>query len=238
MIINSGMLLNKRLDQYEPYYMTMVNKQSIHHVMKLQNLVYSALPNKDLLVTDTYNELCQGLESGGFIVGVYSLDHELISYRYISLPTSNESNMGFDIHLPHNELHRVAHLETTVVHPHFRGNDLQNLTLQNAYPILTEKSIRHLICTVSPFNIFSLRNILKNGLKIKTLKRKYSHIENNPDGLWRFILHKNIELPKPQVYKKNISLELLNLETASKFLDSGFIGHSLSANCQTLVFSK
>src|SRR5690606_3348903 len=117
---------------------------------------------------DMYHEI----KNGGKIIGVLNSKDRLIAYRYISIPGIRNHNLGLDIGIPHEQLKKVIHLETTVVDPIYRGNGLQDLTLQIASKLVRKEGYRHLLCTVSPYNFYSLYNVMKNGLKIKALKKK------------------------------------------------------------------
>ncbi len=89
----------------------------------------------------------------------------------------------------------MAHLETTVVHPDYRGNSLQSLTLQQAIPMVQDLGYKPPAMHSIPQNIYSLYNIMKNGLRVKA-EEKIRQSEDGSDGLWRFILHRNLK-PRP-----------------------------------------
>ena len=177
------------------------------------------------------------MKSGAKIIGVFNETDNLIAYRYISFPGSDNKSLAYDIDLPKNQMDKVVHLETTVVHPEYRGNALQSITLQYAAAEVKALGYRHLLCTVSPQNMFSLYNIMKNGLKIKALKRKYSSSEN-PDGLWRFILHKDMAI---ESYNKPISSYMSGLENLDEqkgLIDRGYIGFNIFRENRLLNYAK
>ena len=133
---------------------------------------------------------------------------------------------------------KVAHLETTVVHPEYRGNSLQSLTLQQAIPMVKDLGYSHLLCTVSPQNIYSLYNIIKNGLRIKALKKKYGSEKDGKDGLWRFILHRNLEPRAVRKVSQNFGIPIGDLERQSKLIDEGFVGLWLYKESKTLNYVR
>ncbi|MGB3366211.1 MAG: hypothetical protein WBA54_01860, partial [Acidaminobacteraceae bacterium] len=194
---------------YEDYYMKLVLPDELDSVMELQEHVYKNLPNKNVLFCDEYDDIYNDLKGDSKILGVYNSSSKLIAYRYISVPGITGKNLGLDIGLSGDELKHVAHLETTVVHPEYRGNNLQSLTLVNLVPQILELGYNHLICTISPQNPYSLYNIMKNGLSIKALKRKYITKENE-NGLWRFILHMDLN---EVIDLKKVSLKTLELHS-------------------------
>lgn len=97
----------------------------------------------------------------------------------------NPDNLGYDIELPSNELCKVAHMDTVVVHPHFRGYGLQRLLTEKAEKELQKAGYRHLLCTVHPDNLFSRTNMEKVGYRCAKQVLKYG-------GLPRLILWKEI----------------------------------------------
>jgi hypothetical protein len=238
MIMTTGVVKNRQTHKDEAYMISMLKKTDLNQVMSLQELVYNNLPNKDVLATDTMDFIEGCIQDDGFIIGVHNSKNQLISYRMISLPNNRNDNMGIDLKLPQKELSQVAHLETTVVHPNYRGNGLQSKSLQLALPLLESKQIKHVICTVSPFNLFSLTNIMKNGLKIKVLTRKYGQAEDNSDGLWRFILHRDMEALTLAENLKGIRVGLEEFSIQKILLDKGFIGDALSADGRILSYVK
>jgi len=125
-LIDFGKLVSRAEGQKKEkeYQMLMLDDSKLDDVMKLQDLIYSNLRDKDIFATDTKEDYLKDMKQGGFVLGVY-VDNELISYRYVSFPGLTEKNLGLDLGMPPEVLLHSANLETTVVHPDFRGNKLQ-----------------------------------------------------------------------------------------------------------------
>jgi GNAT superfamily N-acetyltransferase len=178
------------------------------------------------------------MKNGAKIIGVFNKTGEIIAYRYIGFPGYSEKNLGNDINMASNELSKVAHLETTVVHPDYRGNSLQSLTLQQALPMIREFGYNHVLCTVSPQNAYSLFNVIKNGLRIKALKKKYGTEEDGKDGMWRYILHKNLEPAVARKTNQLLSIPLADLEHQKKIISEGFVGLWLFKESKILSYVR
>lgn len=239
MILKTGQLKRKG-DQrmtLEPYYMKTIGEAELPDVQHLQQYVYDKLPNKDVLVTDSYDTMVRDLEQGGVIIGVYSGSGELVAYRFVTFPQSVEHNLGADLHLSKSALKRVAHLETTLVHPAYRGNSLQSDTLGAALPIIAQKGYQHILCTVSPLNPYSLYNVMSHGLKIKALKRKYASA-GETDGLWRFILHRDLEARQGHKIEEWFNIGLSELEHQAELIKAGFVGTWLDREASSLQYVK
>ncbi len=237
MILNQGYLIKRHSNtrQVEPYYMRLLKENELKDVMKLQQSVYDALPNKEVLYMDSELGMYEDLKAGAMILGVYNSKDQLISYRYISFPKKVEHNLGNDILLPENQLEYVVHLETTVVSPDYRGNRLQSLTLSKAIDLIKPMGMNHLLCTVSPYNLFSLYNIMSAGLNIKSLKRKYG--DKGDQGIWRFILHKDLR-PEATTFSEDYHLlKLDRIAEQKKLIEMGYIGYNLIKESQMIQYA-
>lgn len=237
MILNQGYLIKRHSNtrQVEPYYMRLIKESELKDVMMLQESVYDALPNKEVLYKDTELGMYEDLRAGAMILGVFNSKDQLISYRYISFPKKVSHNLGHDILLPENQLEYVVHLETTVVSPDYRGNRLQSLTLAKAIDLIKPMGMNHLLCTVSPYNLFSLNNIMSAGLNIKSLKRKYADKESK--GIWRFILHKDLR-PQTTIFSEEYHLlKLDRIVEQKKLIEMGYIGYNLIKESQMIQYA-
>ena len=237
MILNKGNIFKNKSEtmELEDYSMKLITKDRLNEVIELQHLVYEGLTNKDILFMDSYNDMLGDLEQGAKIIGVINSKNEIIAYRYIGFPGIDKRNLGYDIALPEIELNSVVHLETTVVNPIYRGNWLQSLTLQVASALVKKEGYHHLLCTVSPYNFYSLYNVMKNGLKIKALKRKYG--TDTDEGLWRFILHSDLDKPLLNPIDLVIS-KWANLELQKELINDGYVGYEIMKDTRQLNYIK
>ena len=237
MILNQGYIIKRKssIRQVESYTMRLVKATEISAVMDLQHIVYEGLPNKQVLYKDSKIEMLEDLYNGAMIIGVYNSEEKLISYRYISFPGQSSKNLGHDINLETSKLDKVVHLETTLVSPDYRGNRLQSLTLNKAIELIKPLDMNHLICTVSPYNLFSLYNIMSAGLKIKALKRKYESEEQ--DGMWRFILHKDMSKSFSVDQNELKMIRMDKIFEQKKLIEKGYIGYNLIKDSQMIQYS-
>lgn len=240
MLLNKGHVLKNKHEnmQLEEYRMELLGKDRLREVIELQQHVYDKLPNKDVLYMDSYYEMLEDMEAGAKIIGVQNEKNRIIAYRYIAFPGKTKRNLGYDINLSDDEMDKVVHLETTVVDPLYRGNNLQSLTLEAAKKMVKRDGYEHFLCTVSPQNFYSLYNIMKNGLMIKALKKKYGSSETGDEGLWRFILHSDI---KKQSILNPIDLVIskwANLDMQKDLIDMGYVGYELNKDNRMLNYIK
>ena len=238
-LIDFGKLVSRAEGQKKEkeYQMLLLDDSKLDDVMKLQDLIYSSLSDKEIFATDTKEDYLKDMKQGGFVLGVY-VDHELISYRYVSFPGLSEKNLGLDLGMDPEALMHSANLETTVVHPDYRGNKLQKMTLDFAVELIKEKGYYHLFSTVSPKNIFSLANVMSADLKVKGLKKKYGRLPDNSDGKWRFILHRDLKEEVCAEYSNLISLSLTDFNSQVKALNGGYIGHEVNKENHKIVYAE
>jgi len=224
--IDSG-TLRRTIVVDEEYDMVVLDKENIDEIMVLQNEVVSQLKNPDTFAMDSrefiLNEVLD--KNKGRAIGVYA-NNRLIAFRTVSFPGKSPSNMGAELGLPEDELDHVVHLEATVVHPEYRGNRLQAKMIKHTFNIVYKLGYYHILCTVSPFNYPSLKNVMDAGLVIKALGRR----EGPYEGKWRFLLHRDLRFTGTKEYRSSIEVENEKLHKQQEILSKGYEGFLLSRN--------
>lgn len=238
MVGNSISLVNKhsKAKQNMDFYVKYVEPKEIPEVLKLQDYIYEQITRKEIFVRDTEEELIAALNDKGIIFGIYTNEGRLAAYRFINVPGENSHNMGNDVYLQKSEFHKVVHLETTVVHPDFRGLGLQKLTLDYATKWSVANGYRYLFCTVSPYNPVSLNNIMSGELKVRNLKKKYATKEH--DGYLRYILSRDLSVICKDCWPKFIFCNIEDIESQNKLIESGYTGHHFLKSSQSIAYAK
>ena len=73
------------------------------------------------------------------------------------------------------------------------------------------------------------------GLNIKSLKRKYADKENQ--GIWRFILHKDLR-PQTTIFSEEYQLlKLDHIGEQKKLIEMGYIGYNLIKESQMIQYA-
>lgn len=103
----------------------------------------------------------------------------------VTFPGLTEENLGWDLFFSEDELLQVAHMDSAVILPDYRGHGLQSRLMQMAEDDLRTQGYKYLLCTIHPENKFSLHNALKLGYNVEKTTLKYG-------GLPRSILMKTI----------------------------------------------
>lgn len=152
-------------------------------LMLLQEKVFRGMEQSDWFATTSREENMRFLEEPNVILGVYDED-TLAAYGSVGFLGDSPDNLGRDLGLAGEELYRCAVLDTIVVDPGYRGLGLQRELIRCcASHALEKKPGCRILATVSPDNIYSLRNVQAEGFEILARKTKYG-------GKDRYILGK------------------------------------------------
>lgn len=113
-------------------------------------------------------------EDAGRLAAIFTVLH----------PGLTSCNYGRDLDLTEEDLGKVVHMDTSAVHPDYRGLGLQAKMIHMAEETLNGKGHRILLSTVHPENCYSLDNLLKLGYTVQKRVEKY--------GSERYVLRKDI----------------------------------------------
>lgn len=218
----------------EIFSIEMLNKQDVPELVAMQKRIHRQMKNTEWFVEDSEEEISNALSRGGSIFGVFNSSDDLIAARYISIPGKGADNLARDLNYYLN-LDDVVHLESTVVEEAYRGNRLQAITLEVARQYVYEQGFTHLLSTVAPLNIYSLYNIMKAGLRIRALKKKYQ--DKSQGGVWRFILHQDMQ-QRICGNQESRLIPLEELELQFNMIGNGFIGDQLFPKQRLVVYNR
>lgn len=130
-------------------------------------------------------------EDLGFIlkaVTVVDGKEQIAGFFMAAFPGLSEKNLGHHIHLSESDLLKVAHMDSVVILPRFRGQGLQYRLIAKAEEVIAQETdYRILMATVHPDNKYSLKNVLAHGYEVAAEALKYG-------GYRRYILKKEIGL--------------------------------------------
>lgn len=185
-----------------PYEMKFLKKDSMQDLMSLQSLIAENLPEPEIFRLHDDEDFRDVFQSEHSVIGVITSEG-LAAYSIIRIPGLAKDNLGIDINLTKEEQMKVAHLQATAVHPHFRGNGLQRRMASAHLDVVENMGYEHICCTISPRNPISLANILSCGFVIKSLIPKYG-------GWWRYIMYKGILLPSRISDGANMGINTVN----------------------------
>ena len=154
----------------------------IDEVMKLQDIIVEALPDKDLFQTATREEylvqlaedFCMIAECNGQTAGFSVL---------VPNDPDNPRNYGKYLNYDREQLARTASLDLTIVDPVFRGRGIQRMFNKLRIGAAVEMGATEGLCSISPDNPYSYRNFLVLNFEIIETRKMYG-------GKERYILRK------------------------------------------------
>ncbi|MCR2803518.1 GNAT family N-acetyltransferase [Paenibacillus soyae] len=112
------------------------------------------------------------VEEKGEIYGAFR-QGDLVAYSVLAFPGRTDSNLGFESGVPDGELHRVAVLDSTVVHESARGLGLQRLFHELREQRARERQYLYLYSTVHPENYPSMNNLERAGFSLQFTRPMY-----------------------------------------------------------------
>lgn len=162
-----------------------LKEEHLDQIISLQEEVVKTIENKDFYFKTEDSEFKEIITNEENIcLGYFNERNELIAYGIFVKP-SPLKNYALDINLEEELLPLVGHIDSTIVHPNYRGNALQKYLIEAIEEKIDRSKFSVLCSTVHPENKASLKTSLKLGYKIKGEKEKYG-------GLRRYILMKEI----------------------------------------------
>ncbi len=200
------------------YEVRFLDKDALGEMLNLQEIIAQSLSSPEIFRLHDAEYFWSLLESERSIIGVIA-DRRLIAYSLIYIPGEGAQNLGRDLGMPEEDLKLVAHLQAAAVHPAYRGNGLQRRMGAAHLKVIEEMGFEHVLCTVSPKNPISLRNVLSNGFVIRCLKPKF-------EGIWRYIMYKNILHPA-NFHGDPVSIKGSDIEGQRDLLSRDYAGFDI-----------
>lgn len=203
-------------------------------IMSLQQHVLNHLENLDLCSFVAEDEFATYVQDEGFILGTF-INNRLVGFYAWIFPLKEE-NLGIDIGLAEHELQKVVHMEIAHVHPHYQGNNLQKIMvdqLLNIFKSQYNNSFQYLLGTVSPENIASLRHFFYAGTVIKEIKNKYNDV-------LRYICYRNLKSELRLNHSSVTKIDLTDIQKQKNLLKQGYVGfqHKRVGNENYILFCK
>ena len=112
-------------------------------------------------------------------------DSVLVGYLIMRKPHNAQDNLARDIDLMTCEHSKVAHMESLLVESVYRGQGIGRDLMSRGEQLLVAEGYCHLMATVHPDNIGSLKTMTSLGYQNIMTKEKYG-------GHIRHIMHKQI----------------------------------------------
>ena len=220
-ILETGTLTRRRQvgDDNLPYTIRLLDPSYLTQILTLQSAVVQTIREPDLFAVLDREHLEGALDTSGRIVGACVGD-DLAGYVMVFFPGERSGNLGHDLAIPSCEHVRVAHLESGVVHPDYRGNLLALRMNQHALRVTQSLNVKHLCATAWPNNVFSIRVLFSTGMVIRTMKEKYG-------GKLRYIFHRNLHEPLFPPPGDAVTIETNDLEGQYAAFANGLCGYAL-----------
>lgn len=168
--------------------------QDVEELACIMEAVTAGMNNPEWFMDDDLEYIAEHIghvplrkEDQGFIIkAVTNVDgqEKIAGFFMVAFPGNIEKNLGHHIGLEGAELLKVAHMDSVVILPQFRGYGLQSKLILAVENVILEETDYHiLMATVHPDNKYSLNNMLKHGYEVAAEALKYG-------GFRRYIIKK------------------------------------------------
>lgn len=225
-IIEEGVLKKKVGDTYQSidYSISYLDISHIDEMMKLKEQVMDRIENPEVFVSASKEVILEDVlrSDKGVAIGVFS-EGQLIAYHTLKFSSKIIEKMVNKLDISEEDMDKVVYLQSTVVHPDFRGNALQIKTLRIILDLTVEKRYKHVTATISPYNYYSLKNILSNGITIRDILTLGGNYEEKK----RFIMYKDLTLENKKEYQDVIAIPYQEINNHIEVLKKGYIGFDI-----------
>lgn len=211
----------------QPFMVRVLDQSFLPQILELQQTVYSALENKDILQPLSAEEFLVILEGRGQLIGAF-VEERLIAFRAVLVPEIDDEHLGYSIGLSdESALKRVLYQEISSVHPDFRGHGLQKILAKIIMQTIDTNEFDYLAATVMPYNIASLKDKFSQGFYIAALKYAYG-------GKLRYVFALNL-LKQPQFEKEIVTVPMDDIAAQQKLLSEGYVGKAIKPSAEDWV---
>jgi ribosomal protein S18 acetylase RimI-like enzyme len=207
----------------------MLTHLDLDNIIHLQKIVVEGLTESSAYYPLTIDEVAMLLGKRGISLGAYNTEEELIGYAAAYFPGNASDNLGLDLALSGNELLQVAHIETGLVHPSFRGRGWQKSLYQELLRgIAKQDKYRYILSTVACNNYPALRNSLKLKLSISGLREKYGN-------KLRYLVSRDLEETLRFCPDTIIRCQSTDIVSQQSLIGQGYYGFDVEYETNSLV---
>ena len=163
--------------------------EDLEELVHIMETVAAGMEKKEWFVSDDLPYIKAHLRDGitlenGFILKAVT-EKEIAGFFMVDFPGSTAHNLGNYLHMTGNQLMQVAHMDSVVILPKYRGHRLQYRLMEEAEQVIRKQTnYRILLATVHPDNIYSLQNAKARGFHVAAEVTAYQ-------GLPRYIIRKD-----------------------------------------------
>ena len=200
-----------------PCVMSLLSPDDAEEAVRLHDEVAHGL-SMDIFVPSPPDEIKRYLGPEGLAVGIKH-DGRLICLRTAITGSEWARYTAEGMGLPAEEAEGAACTGFCVVHKEFRGNNVQFLSQYYAENIIAA-SCEKILTTVSPYNIFSLQNVLNCNYRIVALNEIYG-------GHLRYVLKKEFRPEFPLWTHWHMQIPIRDFERQRRALAAGAVGYKL-----------
>lgn len=159
---------------YQQLLLKKCNKTDLDSILKLQDIIFDGLENPSILRRNTESILTQCLEEPNITIGVYD-QSDLIGVIILVEPTGEETDLRKNLKC--HTVDNAADFKLIMIKKEYRGYGLQRSLMWILEKIAYIRYYKFLCVSVSPYNEYSKRNIIKSGYEFDHQECLYGGLE-------------------------------------------------------------
>lgn len=170
----------------QEFQVRQANEDDIEAITQIIDQIKQGMEQPDWFVASDRTYVEQHISTQGFTVVAETIHGEngnIAAAFVVDIPGDAAENLGLELALDQGERMKVAHMDTAVVLPEYRGHQLQGRLLEAAERETARQGMKYLMCTIHPENRYSLNSMMSHGYRIIGTKGMYG-------GFLRHILYK------------------------------------------------
>ena len=161
------------------------DESDLDAIVRLEQLAFESLPDPSWLRKNGRDAFAACLQPPHVTLGAIYQGH-LIAFAILYHGGFSAENLGQDLDAPKGLLPTIVNLKVVIVSPDYHGNTLQKRLSIRLEEMAVKEGMSLICTTVSPHNIYSLRNLEQMGYVHGKKLIKYDNRE-------RLLLYKAID---------------------------------------------
>lgn len=200
-----------------PCSMSVLTPEDTDEVIRLHDEVSHGL-SKEVFAAKSHDEIMRLLSPEGLAVGIKHKG-SVISTRAVIIGKQWVKESLDPLGVPTYESESAAFTGYCVVAKEFRGNNVQFLSQYYAENLISQH-FKSIYTTVSPYNVFSLENVLNCNYRIVGIVNVYG-------GLLRYVLKKAFMPKFPLWTHWHLKLPIRDIDAQREALAKGYRGYKI-----------
>ncbi len=146
-------------------------------LISIQDEAFKFIENEEILRKNSRSVLLDCL-TNHYTLGAFH-KNKLVAFSILFFGKDTKENLGHNLDLDSSLLSSVVNVKLIIVKKHYRGHSLQFIFINKLEKIAKTMGYKILAATISPLNIYSIKNFLKADFIFHKETLKYGGLKRN-----------------------------------------------------------